>query len=915
MVIMSILTLLGMLGFTGLGKAIYNFMKIPLGDKVWLAPMLLLLIALVFYLVPSFMSLVQDNRAKPKREKRTQRSLPAENQSNGFSEELGLPDPLDLPKGKLVSLKGFDEYFSNPYELEPMEPLVELEDLGEDFETYFREGREFSIKPIGTRLTDLKGFESYFHEVDQELSELKATYRDNTSIKDIFEKNKEQSIKKEKPWQKVTDSVPKAWENTYYSSAKDNSYIPGQVSQLVNESLSSEGLSQAERSVLLGKEKPRADFLQTREIQDDFSQEEVFKDEILKKERFQEEVIKESGFIEEGFKRELFKETAYKKEDFREYVEEVEEAQEAVATVEVEELRAEVEENPFANSAQENFPEELIQEKQFSGKEPQDAIWQRATSTGELQERASKEIASTLAIDEEVVGEKPLRNTFGQTQMQEVILRQEKREMPPPKEKGRKSWLLPSIDLLEPAPKVNIDYEQDTQKNLEKILKDFGVSARVIRVARGPVITRYELAPAPGVKISRIVNLADDIALGLAARDVRIEAPIPGKSAIGIEVPNKNPRPVPFREVIETPEFKDGKAKLRFALGKDIGNQPIVANLAKMPHLLVAGATGSGKSVCITGIINSFLFNATPQEVKFLMIDPKMVELSIYNGIPHLLAPVVTDPKKASGALKWVVKEMETRYELFAAAGVRDIERYNHLKAQEEGRAQDSPPALPWIVVVIDELADLMMVAATEVEEAICRLAQMARAAGIHLIIATQRPSVDVITGLIKANIPSRISFAVSSQIDSRTILDSTGAEKLLGRGDMLYSPQGLNKPVRVQGCLITDDEVQRIIDHWKAQGSPEYLEPEKFDAPEQNSNIEGGGVEDELFFEAGHLIITTGMASVSFLQRKLKLGYARAARLIDLLEDNGVVGGYEGNKPRQVLLTLEEFQERFGSL
>lgn len=895
MVILSILTLLGMLGLTGIGKAIYNFMKLPLGDKVWLAPMILLLIALIFYLVPGFMALVQDNRDRPKRKVRTQKALPAKTQANGtngFSEELGLPEPPDLPQGKLVSLKGFEEYFSNPYELEPMEPLAELEDLGEDFETYFREGQEFSIKPIGTRLTNLKGFESYFQEVDQELAELKDTYKNNTSsIKDIFEKNKEQSIRKdklwqkdEKLWQKNEKPEPKAWENTYYSSVKDNSYIPGQVSQLVNESFSSEGLSQAERSVLLGKEKPMTDFGKLGEIQEDLPQEEVFKKEV-----FKEEVFREIS-QEAVFKKEIFSE---KVEDVVE-LEEVAELEEVEETVEVEALMEEVKENPFAKSSQEDFSEELTQEKQYLGISPQEGFGQRGTSAGELKEMATKEIASTLAIEEE-----PFL---------------EKREREAPKGK-RKNWILPSIDLLEPAPKVNIDFEQDTQKNLEKILKDFGVSARVIRVARGPVITRYELAPAPGVKISRIVNLADDIALGLAARDVRIEAPIPGKSAIGIEVPNKNPRPVPFREVIETPEFKEGKAKLRFALGKDIGNQPIVANLAKMPHLLVAGATGSGKSVCVTGIINSFLFNATPQEVKFLMVDPKMVELSIYNGIPHLLAPVVTDPKKASGALKWVVKEMETRYELFAASGVRDIERYNLLKAQEEGRDKDSPPALPWIVVVIDELADLMMVAATEVEEAICRLAQMARAAGIHLIIATQRPSVDVITGLIKANIPSRISFAVSSQIDSRTILDSTGAEKLLGRGDMLYSPQGLNKPVRVQGCLITDDEVQRIIDHWKAQGSPEYLDPEKFDAPEQNSNIEGGGVDDELFFEAGHLIITTGMASVSFLQRKLKLGYARAARLIDLLEDNGVVGGYEGNKPRQVLLTLEEFQERFGSL
>ncbi|NMA68117.1 MAG: DNA translocase FtsK, partial [Desulfitobacterium sp.] len=643
------------------------------------------------------------------------------------------------------------------------------------------------------------------------------------------------------------------WEDTYYSSTKNSDYIPGQVSQLVNDTFSSEGLSQEERTVLLGEEKPKVDDLNATENQEKTAKKESKKEEGR---------IQGKNFLKENPER-LF---------------------------------------PNKNLQKKIFPEITTQEILPENANPNGEI--NKVTTGKENTITQREIASTLAVDEgPIKKEKDVKNPLLENREVNFL------------KVNRKKWVLPSIDLLEPAPKVSIDYEQETQKNLEKVLEDFGVKARVIRVARGPVITRYELAPAPGVKISRIVNLADDIALGLAARDVRIEAPIPGKSAIGIEVPNKNPRPVPLREVVETPEFKNGKAKLRFALGKDIGNQPIVANLAKMPHLLVAGATGSGKSVCITGIINSFLFNATPQELKFLMVDPKMVELSIYNGIPHLLAPVVTDPKKASGALKWVVKEMETRYELFAASGVRDIDRYNQMKAQEEGKDKDSPPALPWIVVIIDELADLMMVAATEVEEAICRLAQMARAAGIHLIIATQRPSVDVITGLIKANIPSRISFAVSSQIDSRTILDSTGAEKLLGRGDMLYSPQGLNKPVRVQGCLITDDEVQRIIDHWKVQGSPEYLDLEKFDSTVQSSNIEGGGVDDELFFEAGHLILTTGMASVSFLQRKLKLGYNRAARLIDLLEDNGVVGGYEGNKPRQVLLTLEEFKERFGSL
>ncbi len=475
----------------------------------------------------------------------------------------------------------------------------------------------------------------------------------------------------------------------------------------------------------------------------------------------------------------------------------------------------------------------------------------------------------------------------------------------------RRSWLLPNINLLENLPVNNIIHEMESSKQLEGVLQDFGVTAKVIRVTRGPVITRYELAPAPGVKISRIVNLADDIALGLAARDVRIEAPIPGKSAVGIEVPNKNPRAVPFREVLETSAFAQNVSKLKAALGKDIADQPVIADLSKMPHLLVAGSTGSGKSVCITTMINSLLFNATPDEVKFLLVDPKMVELNHYNGIPHLLAPVVTDPKKAAAALKWIVKEMETRYELFAAAGVRDIVRYNKLKISES--TEETSPALPWIVVIIDELADLMLVAAGEVEEAICRLAQMARAAGIHLVIATQRPSVDVITGIIKANIPSRISFAVTSSIDSRTILDATGAEKLLGKGDMLYSPQGMNKPQRVQGCLVTDEEVQRVIAHWKAQGRPDYLDPDHLFSETNNKMEETSGPNDSLFINAGQLFISSGIASVSYLQRRLKLGYARAARLMDMLEENGVVGGFEGSKPRQILLSLEEFNERFG--
>lgn len=439
---------------------------------------------------------------------------------------------------------------------------------------------------------------------------------------------------------------------------------------------------------------------------------------------------------------------------------------------------------------------------------------------------------------------------------------------------------------------------------MEEVLESFGVSAKVINVTVGPIITRYELHPAPGVKISKIVNLADDIALAMASKDVRIEAPIPGKAAIGIEIPNVYPRPVSFYEVLSSPEFVETGSKLRVAIGKDIANSPITAELDKLPHLLVAGATGAGKSVFIKSLICSLLYHATPDDVKFLLIDPKMVEMNQYNGIPHLLAAVVTDPKKATAALKHIVSEMENRYELFAANGVRDIDSYN--KAQE-----NREKSLPYIVVIIDELADLMMVAANDIEQSICRLAQMARAAGIHLVIATQRPSVNVITGVIKANVPSRISFAVSSQIDSRTILDGSGAEKLLGRGDMLFNPLGLNKPVRVLGCFIDDHEEKNLISHWKAQGNPVYAIQEDALVLEQANEMANEEYDDK-FTDAAQIVIATGIASVSFLQRKLKVGYSRAARLMDMLEEGGIVGGYDGNKPRQILMNMEQFQNAF---
>lgn len=441
----------------------------------------------------------------------------------------------------------------------------------------------------------------------------------------------------------------------------------------------------------------------------------------------------------------------------------------------------------------------------------------------------------------------------------------------------------------------------ESKRKLEATLESFGVRAKVLDVVRGPAVTRYEVQPATGVKVSRIVGLTDDIALALAAKDVRMEAPIPGKSAIGIEVPNMEVSVVTMREVMETPAFQNSTSKLSIAFGRDISGQTIVGNLARMPHLLVAGATGSGKSVCINGIITSILYKAKPDEVKFLMIDPKMVELNVYNGIPHLLAPVVTDPRRASLALKKIVVEMEKRYELFSKSATRNIEGYNTLMA-------DNPAAiLPYIVVIVDELADLMMVAAGDVEDSIARLAQMARAAGIHLIIATQRPSVDVITGVIKANIPSRIAFGVSSQVDSRTILDMAGAEKLLGRGDMLFLPVGMSKPIRVQGAFLSDQEVEALVAFARDQGVAEYKEDL---VPEIEEETEDDDMMlDELFDQAVQIVVEAKQASVSLLQRRMRIGYTRAARMIDQMEARGVVGPYEGSKPREVLMSLEQLQ------
>ncbi|PPA72476.1 FtsK/SpoIIIE family DNA translocase [Jeotgalibacillus proteolyticus] len=470
-----------------------------------------------------------------------------------------------------------------------------------------------------------------------------------------------------------------------------------------------------------------------------------------------------------------------------------------------------------------------------------------------------------------------------------------------------KDYILPKMDILSLPPHADQSNEYKAiQKNaskLEKTFQSFGVRAKVTQVHLGPAVTKYEVHPDVGVKVSKIVNLNDDLALALAAKDIRIEAPIPGKSAIGIEVPNSEVAMVSLREVLEAQSKDRDSAKLLIGLGRDITGEAVVAELNKMPHLLVAGATGSGKSVCINGIIISILMRTKPHEVKLMMIDPKMVELNVYNGVPHLLAPVVTDPKKASQALKKVVSEMERRYDLFSHTGTRNIEGYNDHVKRFNDKNEEKQPLLPYIVVIVDELADLMMVASNDVEDAITRLAQMARAAGIHLIIATQRPSVDVITGVIKANIPSRIAFAVSSQIDSRTILDSGGAEKLLGRGDMLFMPIGANKPVRVQGAFLSDQEVEEVVNFVIEQQKAQYQEemiPE--DIPEKSVNE----VEDELYDEAVSLIIEMQTASVSMLQRRFRVGYTRAARLIDAMEDRGVVGPYEGSKPRAVLVSRQ---------
>ena len=467
---------------------------------------------------------------------------------------------------------------------------------------------------------------------------------------------------------------------------------------------------------------------------------------------------------------------------------------------------------------------------------------------------------------------------------------------------------LPGMDLLDvPPPIESRRIKDDLEGNariLEETLMDFDIEAKVVEINKGPVITRYELEPAPGVKIHRITSLSDNISLALKAQSVRIVAPVPGKGTIGFEVPNSSSSLVYLKDVLDSKEHREFKSKLKLALGKDIAGTPVIADLATMPHLLIAGATGSGKTVCVNTIITTLLYNSTPDEVKFIMIDPKRVELAVFNGLPHLLSPVVTDAKKVASTLDWVVGEMDSRYELFAKSGVRNIDLYN------EKFGKGASGGLPYIVIIIDELADLMMVAQADVEGAITRLAQLSRAVGIHIIIATQRPSVDVITGVIKANFPARISFKVASKVDSRTVLDINGADKLLGRGDMLFIEPGASKPVRAQCSLISDKEIERITSFIKAQRGPEYVSG-ILDVQKKTSFKKFE--KDEVYEEAVRLILESKQASVSVLQRRLGLGYTRAARLIDMMEDEGLVGPYQGSKPRDILVTLEEYQTKNG--
>ena len=521
------------------------------------------------------------------------------------------------------------------------------------------------------------------------------------------------------------------------------------------------------------------------------------------------------------------------------------------------------------------------------------------------------------ALPEEKAARQPSKNPKSSKKEIENGIRNIQHEINSKEGEVKKEYQFPPMTLLKKGSgKSQGDSDAHLRKTAQKLqetLRNFGVNVTITNVSCGPTVTRYELSPDQGVKVSKIVGLADDIKLNLAASDVRIEAPIPGKAAVGIEVPNKENSPVMLRDLLQSPEFQNARSKLSFAAGKDIAGKPVVTDIAKMPHLLIAGATGSGKSVCINTLIMSILYKAKPEEVKMIMIDPKVVELSVYNGIPHLFIPVVTDPKKAAGALNWAVSEMTTRYNTFAEYGVRNLEEYNR-KVDSMPASQDeaAPEKMPQIIIIVDELADLMMVAPGEVEDAICRLAQLARAAGIHLIIATQRPSVNVITGLIKANMPSRIAFSVSSGVDSRTILDMNGAEKLLGKGDMLFYPQGYQKPARLQGAFVSDEEVSAVV-NFLSDKNPAVTYSSQIQQQVDTPVMPGAAADrddrDIYFEEAGKLIIEKERASIGMLQRMFKIGFNRAARIMDQLTDAGVVGPEEGTKPRKVLMSKEEFQ------
>ncbi len=574
-------------------------------------------------------------------------------------------------------------------------------------------------------------------------------------------------------------------------------------------------------------------------------------------------------------------------------------------------------ESPVANAAFEHVPYGI---SAYQTKEVVKEIPKETQERVSFVENSKKERIPKVRQESSSFVEKPSKEEFDKV----VTEMTEKADIA--QEEVILEYQFPPIDLLSKPVIKNVENSEEellqTADKLKTTLESFGVRVTISNVSRGPSVTRYEIQPEQGVKVSKITGLADDIKLNLAAADVRIEAPIPGKAAVGIEVPNKTNTAVLLRELIEAKEFTEHSSNIAFTVGKDIGGQNIVADIGKMPHLLIAGSTGSGKSVCINTIIMSILYKAHPNDVKLIMVDPKVVELSIYNGIPHLMIPVVTDPKKASAALHWAVNEMMERYDKFATLGVRDLKGYNERieEAEKEGFVDGKFTKLPQIVIIVDELADLMMVAPGEVEDAICRLAQMARAAGLHLILATQRPSVNVITGLIKANVPSRVAFAVSSGIDSRTILDSVGAEKLLGKGDMLFFPSGYPKPVRIQGAFVSDKEVSHVVDFLKKQTVPTTSYSEEIkkkidsgilnDSTNSNTSQSNENENDEYFAEAGRFIIEKDKASIGMLQRVYKIGFNRAARIMDQLSEAGVVGPEEGNKPRKILMTQEEFED-----